>query len=162
SPAAKTLQAFRQTLKDLGHVEGGDIAIEFRRAEGHLTRFQSLAAELVDQKVDIIVTVTTQGAVAARKATSARPIVPIGVTDPVGLGLAESLARPGGNVTGLSFSVGLDIFSKGMEFLKEVVPGLQMVALLLDPTNPYHAAAESQIEIAAQALKVRAGAFQVR
>jgi putative tryptophan/tyrosine transport system substrate-binding protein len=160
--AAKNFPAFRQSLEHLGHVEGRDIAFEFRYAELDFDRLPSLAAELVDQKVEIIVTLATQAAVAARKVTNAIPIVAISVNDPVGLGLVESLARPGGTVTGLSFSVGLDIFSKGMEFLKEAVPGLQMVALLMNPANPYHAAAASQIEAAAQALNVRASVFQVR
>jgi putative tryptophan/tyrosine transport system substrate-binding protein len=159
-PAARNLQAFRQSLEHLGHVEGRDIAIEFRFADGNVDRLPSLAAELVDQKVDIIVTFATPAAEAARKATSAIPIVAISVTDPVGRGLVESLARPGGNVTGLSFSVGLDIFSKSMEFLKEAVPALQMVGLLLNQANPFHAAAASQIEAAAQALNVRARVFQ--
>ena len=117
---------------------------------------------MVEQKADIIVTLATQAAVAARKATSTIPIVAISVTDPVGRGLVESLARPGGNVTGLAFGVGLDIFSKGLELLKEAVPGLQMVALLLNPANPFHAAAGSKIEAAAQVLNVRASSFQVR
>jgi putative ABC transport system substrate-binding protein len=163
SPAgARTLQAFRQSLEHLGHVERRDIAIEFRYADRNFHRLPSLAAELVEQKVDIIVTVATQAAVAARQATSAIPIVAISVADPVGLGLVESLARPGGNVTGLAFGVGLDIFSKGLELLKEAVPGLQKVALLLDPTNSFHAAAASQIEAAALALNVRASSFQAR
>ena len=86
----------------------------------------------------------------------------ISVTDPVGRALVESLARPGGNVTGTTFSVGLDIFTKGMEFLKEAVPGLQMVALLVNPANPYHAGTASQMEAATQALNLRANAFQAR
>src|SRR5215510_13124021 len=104
--------AFRQNLEHLGHVEGRDIAFEFRYAEGNYDRLASLAAELVEQKVDIIVAQNTPAAVAARNATSTIPIVAIAVTNPVGYGLVESLARPGGNVTGLSFSVGLDIFTK--------------------------------------------------
>lgn len=162
SPAARNLQAFRQSLEHLGHVEGRDIAIEFRYADGNYDRLASLAAELVEQKVDIIVAALTPAAVAARKATSTIPIVAISVTDPVGRGLVESLARPGGNVTGLTFSVGLDIFTKSMELLKEAVPGLQMVALLVNPANPYHAATASQIEAAAQALNVRGHVFQAR
>src|SRR6266568_8036321 len=160
--AARTLQAFRQSLEHLGHVEGRDIAIEFRYAHRNFDRLPSLAAELVDQKVDIIVTLNTPPAVAARKATSTIPIVAISITDPVGLGLVESLARPGGNVTGLAFSVGLDIFSKSMEFLKEVVPGLQIVALLVNPENLSHAAIGSQMEAAALALNLRARVFQAR
>ena len=161
--SAKLFPAFRQSLEHLGHVEGRDIAFEFRYAEGNYDRLASLAAELVEQKVDIIVAQNTPPAVAARKATSTIPIVAVSVTDPVGRGLVESLARPGGNVTGLTFSVGLDIFTKSMEFLKEAVPGLQMVALLVNPANPYHAGTASQIEAAAhRALNVRGKVFQAR
>jgi putative ABC transport system substrate-binding protein len=160
--AAKNRQAFRRSLERLGHAEGRDTVIESRFADGNLDRLPGLAAELVDQKVDIIVAVATPAAMAARKATSTIPIVMISVSDPVRSGLVESLARPGGNVTGLTFSVGLDIFSKSMELLKEAVPSLQMVALLMNPSSPAQAAATSQIEAAAQALNVRAGVFQVR
>src|SRR5215475_10466452 len=163
SPTAVILfPAFRQSLEHLVHVEGRDIAFEFRYAEGNYDRLASLAAELVEQKVDIIVAQNTPAVVAARKATSTIPIVAISVTDPVARGLVESLARPGGNVTGNSFSVGLDIFTKGMEFLKEAVPGLQMVALLVNPANPYHPGTASQMEAAAQALNVRGKVFQAR
>ena len=162
SVITKFLQAFRQRLEHLGHIEGRDIAIEFRYADNNFDRLPGLAAELVKQKVDIIVTLNTSTAVAARKATSAIPIVAISVTDPVGQGLVESLARPGGNVTGLSFSVGLDIFSKSLELLKEAVPGLQMVALLVNPANPFHEAAANQMEAAARGLNLRAGVFQAR
>jgi putative tryptophan/tyrosine transport system substrate-binding protein len=155
-------QAFRQSFEDLGHVQGRDVAIVFRYAHQDFDQLPSLAAELVEQKVDIIVTVATQAAVAARKATSTIPIVAISVTDPVGRGLVESLARPGGNVTGLAFGVGLDIFSKGLDFLKEAVPSLQMVAVLANPTNPFHEAAAGQIESVAQALNVHASGFQAR
>ena len=155
-------QAFRQTLEGLGHVEGRDTAIVFRYADQNFDQLPHLAAELVEQKVDIIVTVATQAAVAARKATSKLPIVAISVTDPVGRGLVESLARPGGNVTGLAFGVGLDIFSKGLDFLKEAVPGLQIVAVLMNPANPFHEAAAGQIEAVAQALNVHASVFQAR
>jgi putative tryptophan/tyrosine transport system substrate-binding protein len=158
----KMRQVFRQRLEHLGHIEGRDIAIEIRYADRNFDRLPGLAAQLVEQKVDIIVTASTSAAVAARKATNAIPIVAISVVDPVGRGLVESLARPGGNVTGLSFSVGLDIFSKGLELLNEAVPGLQMVALLLNPANSYHEAAASQMEAAALALNVRAGVFQAR
>ena len=156
------LRTFRQRLEHLGHIEGRDIAIEFRYADHNYDRLPALAAELVEQKVDIIVTMSTPATVAARKATSAIPIVAIEITDPVGQGLVESLARPGGNVTGLTFGVGLDIFSKGLELLKEAVPGLQTVALLMNPANPVHKAVASQMETAALALNARAGVFQAR
>ena len=159
---AKGLQVFRKNLEHLGHVEGRDIAIEFRYADFNFDRLASLAAELVEQKVDILITFATPAAVAARKATSTIPIVAISVSDPVGSGLVESLARPGGNVTGLTFSVGLDIFTKSMDLLKQAVPELQMVLLLVNPANPFHAAAASQVEAAAQALNVRGNVFQAR
>ena len=159
---AKMLQTFRQRLEHLGHIEGRDIAIEFRYADHNYDRLPALAVELVEQKVDIIVTMTTPATVAARKATSTIPIVAISISDPVGQGLVESLARPGGNVTGLTFSVGLDIFSKGLEFLKEAVPGLQTVAFLVNPANPVHKAVASQMEAVALALTLRAGVFQAR
>jgi putative ABC transport system substrate-binding protein len=159
---AKQLQAFRERLEHLGHIEGRDIAIEFRYAGRNYDRLPALATELVEQKVDIIVTSATAAAVAARKATSTIPIVAISFTDPVGQGLVESLARPGGNVTGLAFGVGLDIFSKGLELLKEAVPGLQTVALLVNPTNPVHERIASQMQAAALALNLPARVFQVR
>jgi putative ABC transport system substrate-binding protein len=159
---AKQLQAFRPRLEHLGHIEGRDIAIEFRYADRNFDRLPALAAELVEQKVDIIVTSATVAAEAASKATSTIPIVAISVADPVGRGLVESLARPGRNVTGLSFSVGLDIFSKGLELLKEAVPGLQTVALLVNPANSFHEAAASQMETAALVLNLRARVFQAR
>src|SRR5262245_15438023 len=154
--------AFRESLEHLGHVEGRDIVFEFRYAEGNYDLLASLAAELVEQKVDIIVAQYTPATAAARKATNTIPIVAISVTDPVGRGLVESLARPGGNVTGTTFSVGLDHFTKSMEFLKEAVPGLQMVALLVSPANPSHAGTASQIEAAAQGLNVGGKVFQAR
>src|SRR5262245_32161535 len=154
---SKRFPAFRQSLEHLGHVEGRDIAVEFRYVEGNYDRLASLAAELVEQKADIIVAQHTPAAVTARKATSTIPIVAIAVTDPVGRGLVESLARPG-NVTGTTFSVGLDIFTKGMEFLKEAMPNSQMTAQLVN----YHAATASQMEAAAQALNLRGKVFQAR
>jgi putative ABC transport system substrate-binding protein len=159
---AKQLQTFRQYLEHLGHIEGRDIAIEFRYADRNYDRLPALAAELVEQKIDVIVTSATAATVAARKATSTIPIVAISFTDPVGQGLVESLARPGGNVTGVTFSVGLDIFSKGLELLKEAVPGLQKIALLVNPANPVHKAAAGQMETVALALNLRARAFQAR
>src|SRR5262249_30297915 len=147
-------------LEHLGHAENRDITIEVRYAEDKLDRLPGLAAGLVAQKADVIVTTSTPATLAARKATTAIPIVMISVTDPVGMGLVESLARPGGNVTGLTFGVGLDIFSKSLEFLKEAVPDLQTVALLMNPANPVHKAVASQMEAAALALNLRATVFQ--
>jgi putative tryptophan/tyrosine transport system substrate-binding protein len=116
------LDAFRQGLRDLGWVEGQNIGIDYRFAEGRLDRVPD-AAELVRLKVDIIVAHSTPGAAAARNATETIPIVMISVGDPVGLGLIASLAHPGGNATGLSFGVGsLEIIGKQLGLLKETVP----------------------------------------
>ena len=120
--APHLLEAFRQGLRELGWVEGQNIIIEYRRAEGRSERLPDLAAELVRLQVDTIVAPAIQDAAAAKNATGTIPIVMVAVTDPVGTGLIASLARPGGNVTGLSFSVGAETYGKGLELLKETVP----------------------------------------
>src|SRR6266496_1495897 len=109
------VEAFREGLRGLGLVEGQNIVIDYRFAEGRFDRLPDLAAELVRLNVDVIVAFPTAAAVVAKKATATVPIVMIAVGDPVGLGLIASLARPGGNVTGLSFGVGVDTFGKGLE-----------------------------------------------
>src|SRR5215475_4326770 len=114
-------EAFRQGLRDLGWVEGQNIVIEFRSAEGQFDRLHALATELVRLKVDVIAATPTPAAMAAKSATTTIPIVGISLTDPVGLGLIPSLARPGGNVTGVSYSVGADIFGKDLELLREAI-----------------------------------------
>jgi putative ABC transport system substrate-binding protein len=122
--------AFIQGLQDLGYVEGKNIAFVFRTAEGHSQRYVDLAAELVRLKVDIIVVDSSGQALAAKKATSTIPIVITGfITDPIGLGLVASLARPGGNVTGLTNIAG-ELGGKQLELLKEIVPKLNRVAIL--------------------------------
>ncbi len=130
------LDAFRQGLRELGWVEGQNIVIDYRYAEGRFDRLPGLAAELVRLKVDIIVAVPTPAAAAAKNATETIPIVMISVSDPVGLGLIATLARPGGNVTGLSYSVGQEIVGKGLQVLKETVPKVRRVAILSNPANP--------------------------
>ena len=118
-------------LRELGWVEGQNIAIEYRFAEGRFDRLPDLVAELVRLRVDIIVAGATPGVAAAKNATETIPIVMISGGDPVGLGLVASLARPGGNVTGLSFDVGLQILGKQLELIKEIVPQVRRVAVLL-------------------------------
>jgi putative ABC transport system substrate-binding protein len=125
---AGLVDAFLQGLRDLGWVEGKTIVIEYRWAEGRSDRLPDLAAELVRLKVDVIFAPNTSGAVAAKNATGTIPIVMATGGDPVGLGLVASLARPSGNVTGLSFSVGTDIVGKWLELLKETVPKVRRVA----------------------------------
>ena len=129
------VEAFREGLRELGLVEGQNIVIDYRFAEGRFDRLPDLAAELVRLRVDVIMAGPTPPAVAAKNATGTIPIVVAGVGDPVELGLIASLARPGGNVTGLSFSVGMDIFGKGLELLREAVPTFRRVAILLNPAQ---------------------------
>src|SRR5262245_6708235 len=132
------LDAFRQGLRELGWVEGQNIVIDYRYAEGRVDRLPDLAAGLVRLKVDLFVSEGTQGVTAARNATETIPIVMITVRDPVGTGLIASLARPGGNVTGMSGSAGLEIVAKQLELLKETVPKIRRVAILSNPANAYH------------------------
>jgi len=149
------LDAFRQGLRELGWVEGRNIVIDYRYAEGRFDRLPDLAAELVRLKVDIIVASPTPAAAAAKNATQTIPIVMIAVTDPVGLGLIASLARPGGNVTGLSYSVGPEIIGKQLELLKETVPKVRRVAILSNPANPSQPLSIRELKVAARSLGVQ-------
>ena len=124
-----------EALRELGYVEGQNLLIESRYAEGRPENLPSLAAELVRLKVDVIVTVATPATAAAKDATATIPIVMTDVGDPVATGLVASLARPGGNVTGLSIA-GSEIPKKALEVLKEAVPSLARVAVVRNPTNP--------------------------
>src|SRR5215831_3033854 len=144
-------EAFRQGLRDLGWVEGQNIVIEFRSAE-EFDRLPALATELVRLKVDVIVATPTPAALAATNATATIPIVGISLTDPVGLRLIPSLARPGGNVTGVSYSVGADIFGKDLELLREAVPKVRRVAVLSNPDNPSQPLILDNIKTAARSL----------
>ncbi len=125
-------EAFRQGLRDLGYVEGRNVVIEYRDAEGKLERLPALAAELVALKVDVILAPGTPHALAAKQATRTLPIVFAAVSDPVASGLVTSLARPGGNVTGLS-NLNLELVGKCLELLKQGVPGVSRVAVLWQP-----------------------------
>jgi ABC-type uncharacterized transport system substrate-binding protein len=154
SDAAPFLHAFLQGLRELGWVEGQNIVIEYRFAEGNLDRLADLAAELVRLKVDIILARSTPPAVAAKSATRTIPIVMATSADPVELGLVTSLARPGGNVTGLSFSVGLDVVGKELELLKETVPKVRRVAVLSNPGNPGNVQALKNVKSTARSLGV--------
>ena len=136
--------------------------IEYRWAEGRFDRLPDLAAELVRLKVDIIVALATPAAAAAKNATETIPIVMIGVGDPAGIGLIASLARPGGNVTGLSFSVGPEIIGKGLELLKETVPKVRRVAILSNPANPAQPLAMREVNVAARSLGVQLQLLEAR
>src|SRR5712691_5462710 len=171
TPPEPLTEAFRQGLRDLGYVEGQTIALEVRWDEHHPERWPDLAAGLVRLRVDLIVAGTTAATWAAKHATSTIPIVMPVSGDPVGVGLVASLARPGGNVTGLS-SMSPELNGKRLELLTEAVPGLSRVALLLDAGDPRrhgqlhdHEAAARVLGLHLQPLEVRspdefAGAFQ--
>jgi ABC-type uncharacterized transport system substrate-binding protein len=150
--------AFIQGLQDLGYIEGKNIAFVFRTAEGHSQRYVDLAAELVRLKVDIIVVDSSGLAVAAKKATSTIPIVITGlITDPIGTGLVASLARPGGNVTGLTNIAG-ELGGKQLELLKEIVPKLNRVAILRTVSSGAASADDffvKETEVPARALGVQ-------
>jgi putative tryptophan/tyrosine transport system substrate-binding protein len=146
--------AFRQGLRELGYVEGRNIAIEYRWAEGKYERLLELAAELVRLKVDVILAVTTPAAQAAKAATRTIPIVFTLVADPVASGLVASLARPGGNITGLP-SISSEIIGKQLELLKETVPGVSRVVVLQNPDASSHAFMVREAAGAARALGVQ-------
>jgi putative ABC transport system substrate-binding protein len=152
----------RQGLRELGWVEGQSIVIEARFAEGRYDRLPRLAADLVRLKVDLIAAVGAAAASAAKNATQTIPIVMISVGDPEGLGLVASLARPGGNVTGLAFSVGFDTYGKGLELLKEAVPSVHRVAVLSNPANPYQPLAIENVSAVARSLGVQLQLLAVR
>ena len=154
-------QAFVQGLHELGYFESKNIAFEFRTTEGKQERYPDLAAELVRLKVDIIVVGGNSGIRAAKKATSTIPIVMTNVGDPVGLGLVASLARPGGNITGLS-QMAPDLSGKRLELLKEILPKLKRVAFIRDPANPGMTLRFKEAQVAASALGITLQSLEVR
>jgi putative tryptophan/tyrosine transport system substrate-binding protein len=154
--------AFRQGLRELGWIEGQNIVIEFRSAEAQLDRLPTLAAELVRLKLDVIVATPTPAALAAKSATGTIPIVGVSLADPVGLGLIPSLARPTGNVTGVSYSVGADIFGKDLELLKEVAPKVRRVAVLSNPDSPAQPLIINNIKGAARSLALQLQLVEAR
>jgi putative tryptophan/tyrosine transport system substrate-binding protein len=154
-------EAFRQGLRDLGYTQGKTITIEYRFAKGKLERLPDLAAELVRLKVDVIVTSGVPQLLAAKQATSTIPIVGGGAGDLVGAGLVASLARPGGNITGLT-SISTDVVGKQLELLKEAVPGLTRVGVLWHGADPYGSRNFKATEVTAQSLGVQVQPLEVR
>ena len=158
---APRLDALRAGLRDHGYVEGQNIVIEFRWAEGNYERLPALADELVRLNVDVLVTHGSSGALAAKKATSTIPIVITAVGDMLSLGLVSSLSRPGGNITGLS-NFASELTTKCLELLKETIPSLTTVAALLNPDNASYQFVLKETEAAAKAMKVELKVFDVR
>jgi putative ABC transport system substrate-binding protein len=154
-------EAFRQGLRELGYVEGKNIVIEWRYAEGKFDRLPALAAELVRLKVNVIVTAGPAATSPAKEATATIPIVMGFDNDPVGSGFVASLARPGGNITGLS-TLAPEISGKQLEFLKEIVPKLSRVAVVGASTEPGNAQALREVEVAAGAFGVQLQHLDVR
>ncbi len=147
------VEALRAGLRDLGYVEGKNIVIEFRWAEGKYERLPGFAAELVQLKVDVIVVAATPAIKAAQRATTTIPIVMAQAADPVGAGFIASLARPGGNITGLS-DINVDLSSKYLELLRVAVPKLSRVAVLVNPGHPHHPDFLKNIQTAAKTTGV--------
>jgi putative ABC transport system substrate-binding protein len=156
SSDASRIEAFRQGLRELGYVEAKNISVEYRYAEGKTDRFADLASELVRLKIDVIVTSSTPIVLAAKKASSTIPIVFAAINDPVAAGLVASLARPGGNITGLT-NLSPDLGGKRLELLKESFPKISRVAHLWNPESP-----GSEMQAAAQALVLQVQSLEVR
>jgi len=153
--------AFRQGLRELGYSEGQNILVEYRTAEGKVDRLSELAAELARLKVDVMFAFTAAAVQAAKKEMPTVPIVAVS-PDPVRAGLVASLARPGGNITGLSMTAGLEIYGKQLELLKETVPKLTRVAILSNPANPTNPPQLKETQAAARALGVTLLSLEVK
>jgi len=151
--------AFRQGLRDLGYIEGKNISIEYRYAEGKLDRIPGIVAELVQLKVDVIVSPVGAAIRAAKQATKSMPIVMVITGDPVATGYIDSLARPGGNITGVT-QLGRELSGKRLELFKEAIPGISRVGVLWDPTAV--STAFRDYEFAARALKIPLQSLEVR
>jgi ABC-type uncharacterized transport system substrate-binding protein len=158
---ANLIGPFRDGFRELGYEEGHNITLEFRWAEGKYDRFPALIAELLAAKVDVLVTAGTPAALAVKKATSTVPLVFIAVGDPIGTGVVPSLARPGGNLTGLS-SIAPDLEGKRLALLREIVPKLSHVAFFLNPANAFHTVSMRQARVAAQSLGIKLQPLEVR
>lgn len=155
------LESFREGLHDLGYMEGRNVTFEMRNAAGRNERLGALADELVQLKVDVILAVNTPAARAAKKSTSSIPIVITRVSDPMRSGLVSSLARPGANVTGLSFN-NSELALKALQLLKETLPGITRVAVLSNANNPAHAPQIAAMELASARLGFAFLSFPVR
>jgi len=162
SPAVEAfLRLFKESLRELGYVDGQTIRFEFRSDKGQAGRLPELAAELVQLRVDAIMTWFTPAAIAAKQATREIPIVMSGVGDPVATGLIESLSRPGGNVTGISANVG-GLQSKALQLVRDVLPAARRVAALVNASNPFSKPFLENIQWAGEALGIAIAATMIR
>jgi hypothetical protein len=161
SARSEWVAAFARRLRELGWIEGRTVAIEYRWAEGRGERYAEIAAEFVRLKVDVIVTYATPPVIAAKEVTAVIPIVSAVMGDPVGTGLAASLARPGGNVTGLS-NQSRDVAGKQVELLREVIPGLRRLAVLANLSNAVSALEMGEVQAAAKALGLDVVTLEIR
>ncbi|MBI2996833.1 MAG: ABC transporter substrate-binding protein [Deltaproteobacteria bacterium] len=162
SAAGPHVEAFRQGLRDRGYIEGKNILVEYRYAEGKLDRVPGLVAELLQLKIDVLVIgLLLPGVRAAKEATKIIPIVMVSAVDPVAAGIVGSLARPGGNITGLA-TLQRDLSGKRLELLKEVVPGMSRVGVLWDANAPGPVIAFKEYEAAARILKAELQSLEVR
>jgi putative tryptophan/tyrosine transport system substrate-binding protein len=155
------VEAFRQGLRDLGYIEGKNILVEYRYAEGKVDRIPSLVAELVQLKVDVLVSPAFPAIRAAKQATKTIPIVMLINADPVAIGIVDSLARPGGNITGLARFM-TELSGKRLELLKEMVPGISRVGVLWGADDPGAASGIKEYEPAARALKIQLLSLEIR
>ena len=151
---ANLVGPFREGLRDLGYIEGRNVLIEYRWAEGKYDRFPALIGELLALKVAVIVTAGTPATLAVKKATTSVPLVMSAVGDPVGTGIVPSLSHPGGNITGLT-AISTEMDAKRLELLREVVPSVSYIALLWNAASPLQVLAEKQVQAAAQVLRMR-------
>ena len=158
---AANLDGFREGLRDLGHSDGESYIIEYRSADGIDELFPNLAAELVRLNVDVILTRGTPAALAAKNATATIPVIMVGIGDPVGQGLVDGLARPGGNVTGLSALV-TDLYAKRVQLLREVVPGARRIAALFNMSNLAIPPQWREVETTARSLAMQPQLLDVR
>jgi len=161
APPAVDIEAFRQGLREQGYVEGKNVFVEYRWADGNEERLRSLVAELVRLNVDLIVTSAPAATRAAKEATGTIPVVMVLVADPVAFGFVASLARPGGNVTGFAFLMP-ELSGKRLELLKDTIPQLSGVAVVWNAANPYKAYDLREVQAVADALKVTVHTFPVR
>ena len=161
APPAADIEAFRQGLREHGYVEGKNIVVEYRWADGNEERLRAIVAELIRVKVDLIVASAPAAARAAKEAATTIPIVMVLVADPVAFGFVASLARPGGNVTGFAFLLP-ELSGKRLQLLKDAIPKLSRVAVLWNAANPYKAFDLKEVQAVAEALRVAVETLPVR